>query len=194
MNCGAPSHSQVTGFFLAGQQTCAHCTWPSAITTVGCLLYVYAGTFRSSSLYGTTSYYFLVIHFSLIFLFFCKSLRKSFLKPTHEDSVSYCESHKQPDSMYLSQHDCRPFRNVKTRPGRKQEVASSCCSSSLHECCPSIRSSSSLQDFCKLSLQQLRLSLFSPATRAVTVSGQLLPLEVYSSPRAVPQFPVCFSV
>lgn len=35
--------------------------------TVGCLIYVYAGSFRSSCLYVTTSYYFPVNHFPLFF-------------------------------------------------------------------------------------------------------------------------------
>lgn len=67
VNCGAPSHSQVTGLFRHPPNVRSLHMTRQDHGTVGCLIYVYAGSFRSSCLYVTTSYYFPVNHFPLFF-------------------------------------------------------------------------------------------------------------------------------
>lgn len=69
VNCGTPSHSQVTGLFCRPPNVRSLHMTRRDHGTVGCLLYVYAGSFRSSCLYVTTSYYFPVNHFPLFFFF-----------------------------------------------------------------------------------------------------------------------------
>lgn len=77
VNCGAPTYWQVTGLFGCPPNVRSlHMTW-SGQSTDGCLLYVYVGSFRSSSLYVTTSYYFPVTHSPVCFIS-CKSSWKSF--------------------------------------------------------------------------------------------------------------------
>lgn len=80
VNCGAPTHWQVTGLFGCPPNVRSLHTTRCDHSAVGGLLYVYVGSFRSSSLYVTTSYYFPVTRVPVVFYMSFKSSRKSHFK------------------------------------------------------------------------------------------------------------------